>query len=120
MEGESSDDECVRCRRRRLNCNGGQPCYRCVRDQTTFQIAQCNYRHSDGTYDSWTVRPFQLDEHGEPSIRENYENYTGRKSSVTEEVKALINTSRTSRLANKETSRAQVDDTVNDDISETA
>jgi hypothetical protein len=120
MEGESSDDECVRCQRRKLNCSVGQPCYRCVRDQTTFQIAQCNYRHSDGTYDLWTVRPFQLDERGEPSIREDYENYTGRKSNVTEEVKALRNTSRSGHLATEETSRPQVDDTVNDDISETA
>ena len=65
----------------KLNYNRGQLCYKCVRDQTTFQIAQCNYRYSNRTYDSWTVQPFQLNEHGEPEYPESdYENYTGRKS----------------------------------------
>lgn len=118
-EEESSDDECVRCQRQKLNCNKGQPCYRCIRDQTTFQIAQCNYRHSDGTYDSWTVRPFQLDERGEPSIREEYESYTGRKRNTTDQIKALISTSRAGRSTEKEVP-PQKDDTINDDISDGA
>ncbi|KFZ24291.1 hypothetical protein V502_01231 [Pseudogymnoascus sp. VKM F-4520 (FW-2644)] len=118
VEGESSDEECVRCRRRKLTCSGEQPCNRCVRDQTTFQIAQCNYRHSDGTYESWTVRPFQLDETGQPRIREKYESYTGRKRNASEEVKALINTSRTRRLVEGKDWRPQVDETDTDDIDE--
>lgn len=109
-EGDSSDEECVRCRRRKLNCSGGQPCHRCVSDQITFQIAQCNYRHSDGTYDSWMVRPFQIDELGQPIIREGYERYTGRKRNTTEEIKGMIGRSRGGQSASKEDPKSQSED----------
>jgi len=120
VEGESSDEECICCQRRKLNCSGGQPCQRCVQDQITFQIAQCNYRHSDGTYDSWTVQPFQSDESGQLSIWEKYKNYTGRKSNPSDEVKALIKMFRTGCLKKGKDSQPQLDKTCNDDIGESA
>jgi hypothetical protein len=109
-EDDSSDEECVRCQRRKLNCSGGQPCHRCVSDQITFQIAQFNYRHSDGTYDSWMVRPFQIDELGQPIIQEIYERYTGRKRNTTEEVKDIISRSRGGQSTSKEDPQSQLED----------
>jgi hypothetical protein len=50
-EGESSDEECVRCQRQKLNCNGEQPCYPCVKAQGSIKIATCRYRRSDGRFD---------------------------------------------------------------------
>jgi hypothetical protein len=80
-EGEPSDEECVRCRRYKLNCDGEQPCYTCVKSQHANKIANCNYRRSDGTFESWAVRPFQLESQGQPNLRENYKSFTGRRRS---------------------------------------
>ena len=95
-EGESSDDECVRCRRGKLNCDGEQPCYPCVKAQPNTHVANCNYRRSDGTYESWAIRPFELKALGEPNLREDYEKYTGRrKSRVPEKLHNMRETSGT-------------------------
>jgi hypothetical protein len=51
-EGESSDEECIRCQRNKLNCDGEQPCYPCVKVQGKYKVATCNYQRSDGTYES--------------------------------------------------------------------
>lgn len=80
-EGESSDEECVRCRRGKLNCDGEQPCYPCVKAQPSPHVANCNYRRSDGTYESWAIRPFELKALGGLNLREDYEKYTGRRKS---------------------------------------
>ena len=89
-EGESSDEECIRCQRRKINCNGEQPCYPCVKAQGTEQIAGCNYRRSDGTYERWAIRPFESNNLGEQNIREDYENYTGlNKFKVSKELRAI-------------------------------
>lgn len=118
VEGELSDDECIRCRRTKSNCDGGQPCHRCVGDQVRCQIAQCNYRHSDGTYDSWTVRPFQIGEDGAPSIRKDYEKYTGRKKNPSDEVKNMIEQSRGGHLKDCERSQSELDNDLDIDVDE--
>ena len=59
-DGESSDDECVRCQRRKLNCDKERPCYPCVDALGKCSLANCNYRRSDGVYELWAVRPFTL------------------------------------------------------------
>ena len=43
-EGESSDAECVRCRRDKLNCDGEQPYYSCIKAQRNTKVANCNVR----------------------------------------------------------------------------
>ena len=115
-EGEPSDEECTRCQRLRLNCDSEQPCHRCVK--ATPRIAGCHYRKSDGTYESWEVRPFQFSASGEyqqQELREDYENYIGRaKFKVPEGLQDLRNTLR--NKGSKEESQSQVDETFDDDI----
>jgi hypothetical protein len=78
-EGDPSDDECVRCRRMKLNCDGEKPCYPCIKSQDNKHVANCNYRRSDGTYESWAIRPFEMKGLAEPNLRENYQTYAGRR-----------------------------------------
>lgn len=86
-EGESSDEECIRCQRDKLNCDGDNPCYTYVKVQGR-RVATCNYQRSNRIYESWAVRPFQLNNTGEKIIRENYERYTGRgKLNISQELK---------------------------------
>lgn len=89
-DGEPSDIECVRCQRQKLNCDGEQPCYPCVKAQKTNSIASCNYRLSDGTYEAWAVRSFEVNDLGERTLRTDYEHFTGRgKIKVSQELKAI-------------------------------
>jgi len=111
-EGASSDEECLRCLRGKHNCDGENPCYHCVKTQRTQSIGNCNYRRSDGTYESWAVRPFEATASGEPTLREDYGSYTGRK---TRNVSKEIRTTR-----KEEDGRSRVDESVNDDIDESA
>jgi hypothetical protein len=49
------------------------------------------------------VRPFQIDETGQPIIGEEYERYTGKKRNTTGEVKDIISRSRVDNLRLKKT-----------------
>lgn len=62
----------------KLNCDGEHPCYRCVKGHSKH-IVNCHYRRSDGTYESWAIRPFEAKGLDEPKLRENYQSYTGRR-----------------------------------------
>lgn len=79
QEGNSSEDECVRCQRERRNCDGEQPCYPCLKEFKTHTIANCNYRRSDGALESWALRPYELDAQGEKILRDDYKDHRGRK-----------------------------------------
>ena len=89
-EGDPSDEECVRCRRMKLNCDREQPCYRCIKAQSNSHVANCNYRRSDGTYESWAIRPFEAKGLSVPNLRQDYQSYTGRrKLKVSNELTSL-------------------------------
>jgi hypothetical protein len=109
-DGESSDEECIRCQRNKLNCDGEQPCYLCVKVQGKYKVASCKYRRSDGTYESWAVRPFESNNIGEQTLREDYERYTGRrKLNVSRELKAFRDTFKT-RTSRKKQHDAEIED----------
>ncbi|KAJ5222193.1 uncharacterized protein N7469_008433 [Penicillium citrinum] len=56
----------------------------------TNSIASCNYRLSDGTYEAWAVRSFEVNDLGERTLRTDYEHFTGRgKIKVSQELKAI-------------------------------
>lgn len=103
-EGELSDDECVRCQLRKLHCGGDQPCESCVRRQGTHSIATCNYRRSDGTFESWAVRPFKSHTSEGPQLRDNYTAYAGRNKR-TEELRDM----RTRLQSKKDNAHTKVD-----------
>ena len=57
------------------------------------RIAGCHYRKSDGTYESWEIRPFQLDEDSRAELKDDYENYVGLgRPNVSRDLRALRNT----------------------------
>ena len=110
-EDEPSDEECTRCERLKLNCNGDQPCYRCIK--ATPRIAGCHYRKSDGTYESWEIRPFKLDENTRAELKDDYENYVGlARPNVSRDLQALRNKLRSKQP--KRESQSQLNDTSND------
>ena len=79
QDGNSSEDECVRCQRERHNCDGEQPCYPCLKEFRTHTNANCNYRRSDGALESWALRPYDLGTQGEKILRDDYKDHGGRK-----------------------------------------
>ena len=117
-EGESSDEECARCTRLKLSCDGEQPCYRCVKSQGAHKTAACRYRRSNGTYESWLVRPFQVIGSGETSLRENYEAFTGlkTKSKVSKELRTLRDSLNPKPSVEEDDNQSEPKDTDNDDI----
>jgi hypothetical protein len=78
-EGNSSEEECVRCQRERHNCDGEKPCYPCLKEFRTHTISNCNYRRSDGALESWTLRSYELGAQGEKILRDDYKDHRGRK-----------------------------------------
>ena len=75
-DGDSSDDECLRCRNKRLNCSGGQPCYRCVRNHHLYSnnhIYGCNWRRRGGLLERYMIEPYTLDDEGRIVLKDNYE-----------------------------------------------
>ena len=91
IEGEPSDEECTRCQRRKTSCDGEHPCYSCVKQ--TPRVAGCHYRKSDGTYESWEVRPFHIvgsDGNVRQELKEDYQNYVGQaKLKVSDDLQVL-------------------------------
>ena len=75
-EEESLDEECVRCQLRKLNYDGGYPRHSCVKRQGKHTVATCNYRHTNGTNESWAVRPFQSDTSERLKLGNDYDKYT--------------------------------------------
>lgn len=120
-EGSSSDDECIRCLKTKQSCDGEQPCRRCVQTQNSG-IASCNYRRSNGTYESWTIRPFELSHLGEKSLRDDYERYTGKATwDVSDELKEIRKLHRRPRLPSPETNvQSPEEETIDDEIQEEA
>ncbi|KAH6675104.1 hypothetical protein B0J14DRAFT_562118 [Halenospora varia] len=115
-EGESSNEECIRCQRQKLSCDGEQPCYQCIKMQGKETIANCNYRRSDGTYESWAVRPFQSNNLHGKSLREDYKKYTGRRKLKVSNELRIIRDGLTSKIKNN--SQSRVDETVDNNIDE--
>lgn len=116
QEGDLSDEECVRCRRRKLNCDGEQPCYPCIKAQSNSNVASCNYRRSDGTYESWATRPFEAKALSEPNLREDYQSYTGRrKLKVSNELRSLRDALYTKAPEKKRTYQSIVEETIDSD-----
>ncbi len=76
-EGESSDEECVRCQREKVNCMESNHATNASRRKEGM-LLPCNYRRSDGTYESYAVRAYDLNDQGERKIREDYERYASR------------------------------------------
>lgn len=70
-------EECIRCWRSNLSCDGEQPCRRCVKDQEVHSLSACNYLTAEGVYERYNTKPYILDL-GERILRPDYENYTGR------------------------------------------
>ncbi|OQE71140.1 hypothetical protein PENNAL_c0111G02651, partial [Penicillium nalgiovense] len=116
QEGDLSDEECVRCQRRKLNCDGEQPCYPCIKAQSNSNVASCNYRRSDGTYESWATRPFEAKALSEPNLREDYQSYTGRrKLKVSNELRSLRDALYTKAPEKKRTDQSIVEETIDSD-----
>lgn len=91
-----------------------QPCHPCVKAQGSQQITHCHYRRSDGTHESWAVRPFGLDASGQQNLRENCENYTGRYSGR----RKHNATKETQQSGKDEDNRGRADETENENIDE--
>lgn len=122
LEGQSSDEECVRCQREKLNCDREQPCYPCVSTQKSHRMTHCHYRRSNGTYESWALRPFEVDAAGQPILRADYESHTGRKRrNATQELRDATRTMPERRRHGKKSSGHSAADAfvdVDDDQSE--
>ena len=78
-DGEGSDDECSRCQLRKKGCDGEKPCLPCVRAYGNQVISHCHYRRSDGTYESWATRPYEINDEGIQKLRGDYETYDGHR-----------------------------------------
>jgi len=117
-EGEPSDEECARCTRLKLHCDGEQPCHRCVKSQEVHKTAACRYRRSNGAYESWLVRPFQITSSGETTLRENYEAFTGlkTKSKVSKELRTLRDSFKPNPPVAEDDDQSEAKDNDNDDI----
>jgi len=72
-------DECVRCLRKRLNCNGEHPCYRCVKDFGKADMRgeglSCTYYQDDNSRDAYLINPYTLDNEGRAVLKKNWEAY---------------------------------------------
>ena len=79
QEGNSSEEECTRCQRQKLNCDGEQPCYPCLKARRNHSVTNCHYRRSDGALESWALRPYDLGAQGEKILRDDYRDHRGRK-----------------------------------------
>lgn len=70
-----SDDECLRCIIKRLNCSGNQPCYRYVKDhhKPTYHISACNWRQRGRLLERYMVEPYTLNSEGQIILKDNHE-----------------------------------------------
>lgn len=114
-EGESSDDECTRCRLRKKACNGGQPCLPCVKAQENQNITHCHYRRSDGTYESWATRPFEIDRSGLQNLREDYESYDGQRRQRGVKATEKLGKEKNNTLRIDKTDKKDVGENIDDD-----
>lgn len=118
-EWESFDEECVRCQRLKVNCDGEQPCYTCVKAPGTAKVASCRYRRSNGTSELWAVRPFEIQGPGEQSIRKDYAVYTGlRKRTVSKELRALRDSIKDGASLKERNDQSEPGNIVADDMDE--
>lgn len=79
-------------------------------------IATCNYRHTGGTNESWTVRPFQPNALEGPILRSDYDKYTGRrKVKVSKELKTMREELQSKK---KDNSQIEIDETTDADFEE--
>jgi hypothetical protein len=72
---ESSDDECLRCLNKRLNCSGIKPCYRCVKDHhysPDKHVSGCNWRRPGGLLERYMVEPYTLDDEGRVVLKPDH------------------------------------------------
>lgn len=73
-DDESSDDECLRCENKRLNCSDSQPCFRCVKDHQNpdKHVSCCNWRRRGGLLERYMVEPYALDDEGRAVLKEDH------------------------------------------------
>lgn len=73
-DGDPSDDECLRCKAKHLNCSGTQPCYCCVKDHHNLNnhVSGCNWRRQGGLLERNMVEPYTIDEEGRVNLETNH------------------------------------------------
>lgn len=80
-----SDDECLMCAKYKRTCDGGTPCYRCVKhkdSQGNDKYVRCTYMKTGFMRESWAVGPYYLEE-GRVTLRENWEEILNNSSTST-------------------------------------
>jgi hypothetical protein len=87
-EGEKSDEECERCQNLRFTCDGGQPCYKCVKDRD-YSVTTCRYRKTDGAHESYATRSYTLDELKKVGLRSDWEQYVGGRKKGSRKTEGL-------------------------------